>query len=64
VKCAKCGKLLLEFERGARSDEVKVNRYCATVVRPGIANCDTVAAKRLSTPSTAAALSVKGATSR
>lgn len=40
VKCAKCGKLLLEFERGAKSDEIKVNRYCPTVVRPGIAKCD------------------------
>jgi len=40
VKCARCGKLLLEFERGTRSDEVKVQRYRATVVRPGIAKCE------------------------
>ena len=40
VKCSKCGKLLLEFERGARSADVRVQRYGTTVVRPGIAKCD------------------------
>ena len=40
IKCNKCGKLLLEFERGAKSDEIKVNRYGTTVTRPGIAKCD------------------------
>lgn len=40
VKCSKCGKLLLEFERGAKSDEVNVRRYGAAVIRPGVAKCD------------------------
>ena len=40
VKCLKCGKLLLEFERGAKGDEMKVNRYGTTVIRAGIAKCD------------------------
>lgn len=40
VKCSKCGKLLLEFERGARSDEIKVQRFGCTVVRAGIARCE------------------------
>ena len=40
LKCAKCGKLLLEFERGAKSDEIKVNRYGTTVIRAGVAKCE------------------------
>jgi hypothetical protein len=40
VKCSRCGKLLLEFERGAKSTAVKVQRYGTTVVRPGISKCD------------------------
>ena len=40
IKCSKCAKLLLEFERGVKSDEMKVNRYGTTVIRPGIAKCD------------------------
>jgi hypothetical protein len=40
VKCSKCGMLLLEFERGAKSDEVKVQRFGTHVVRAGIAKCD------------------------
>ena len=40
VKCAKCGKLLLEFERGNRSDEIKTQRFGAQLIRTGIARCE------------------------
>lgn len=40
VKCGTCGKLLLEFERGSKSDEINVRRYGTTVIRAGIAKCD------------------------
>lgn len=47
VKCSKCGRLLLEFERGNTTEEVKMQSYRATLKpdklahKIGIAKCET-----------------------
>ena len=46
VKCGKCGRLLIEFERGSRSDEVKMHSQLGVSLKSdrvadntGIAKC-------------------------
>jgi len=42
VKCAKCGRLLVEFERGSRTDDVLTHAQQGVALRSektGIAKC-------------------------